>query len=100
MAADVERHWISVDISVKAGLLRCKIANSKSEFMLYDKDRTGSDISNVKRRLAVMYPENQELKMHDEGNFFVVSFLVKLNGYRKISVLSAESSLSSITQVS
>ena len=28
-----------------------------------------------------MYPDNYELKMHDEGNFFVVSLLVKLKGY-------------------
>ncbi|MEJ1242067.1 histidine kinase [Chryseolinea sp. T2] len=100
MAVEVERHWISVDISVKSGLLRCKVANSKSEFILYDRDRSGLDISNVKRRLAVMYPENHELKMHDEGDFFVVSLLVKLNGYRKISSWSSQSSLSSITQVS
>lgn len=96
MAGNVERHWISVDISVKAGVLRCKIANSKSEFVFYDKERCGADIQNVKKRLAVMYPDSHEMKMHDEVNFFVVSLLVKLNGFKKVSMLSTLSSLSNL----
>lgn len=100
MAREVERHWLSIDISLKGGLLRCKIANSKSELLVYDKGRNGNDVANVKRRLEVMYPDSYELKMHDEGNFFVVSFLLKLNGYRKVSAWSAESSLLTSTYVS
>lgn len=99
MVADVERHWLSIDISVKSGILRCKIANSKSEFYHYDKDHCGADVQNVKRRLHMMYPGCHELRMHDEGNFFVVSLLVKLSGYRKIVAWTPES-LSTLTHAS
>ena len=37
--------------------------------------RNGIGIHNVKKRLGFIYPHNHELKMHDEGNFFVVSLL-------------------------
>ncbi len=100
MAVDVERHWLSVDISLKAGLLRCKIANSKSESVSYDRDRCGEDVRNVKRRLAAMYPENHEIRFHDEGDFFVVSLLVELEGFRKPSSLPPDSSFSSLTYLS
>lgn len=91
---DVERSWLSVDISVKAGVLRCKIANCKNEFVFYDKDRCGADIRNVKRRLEFMYPDSHELKMHDEGNFFVVSLIIVLDGFHKTSTLSTMPSMS------
>ncbi len=74
----IEKPWLGVDISVKNDVLRCKIANSKNEFVAYNNNGIG--ISNVKKRLELLYPENYELKMSDEGNFFVASMVVKLNG--------------------
>lgn len=76
VAAGIEKSWISIDISVKSDTLRCKIANSKNEFLAYTKN--GAGISNVKKRLAITYPNRHELKVNDEGNFFVVSLLIKL----------------------
>lgn len=82
----VEKPWLSVDISVKADTLRCKIANSKNEFVPYHSNGNGIGIHNVKKRLQLMYPENHELKMHDEGHFFVISLLVRLAGFKRISL--------------
>ena len=65
-----------MDISVKNDLLRCKIANSKEEISSYTMDGIGID--NVKKRLSFIYPDNHELKINDETNFFVVSMLIKL----------------------
>lgn len=73
----IEKPWLGVDISVKHDVLRCKIANSKNEYVVYNNNGIG--ISNVKKRLEFIYPEKYELKMSDEGNFFVVSMVVKLN---------------------
>ena len=84
LSEQIERPWLSVDISVKSDILRCKIANSKNEFMPHHTNGNGIGIINVKKRLALMYPDNYELKMHDEENFFVVSLLVKLAGYTHI----------------
>jgi hypothetical protein len=84
VSEQLERPWLSVDISLKSDSLRCKIANSKNEFINHHTNGNGIGITNVKKRLALMYPNNHELKMHDEGVFFVVSLLVNLTGYTHI----------------
>ncbi len=81
MSEQIEKPWLSVDISVKSDILRCKITNSKNECKPYSMDGNGIGIENVKKRLAFMYPDNYKLEMHDEQNFFVVSLLVKLTGF-------------------
>ncbi|KAA9340352.1 sensor histidine kinase [Larkinella humicola] len=86
VSEQLEKPWLSIDISVKSDSLRCKIANSKNEFVPYHTNGNGIGITNVKKRLALMYPNNHELKMHDEGIFFVVSLLVKLTGYTPIQL--------------
>lgn len=76
-AEQIERSWLSVDISMKQDVLRCKIANSKNDYVAYRNNGIG--IANVKKRLEFIYPHSHELKLNDEGNFFVVSMLVKLS---------------------
>ena len=72
----VEKSWVAVDISVKKNKLYCKIANSKDGLTL--KSPTGPGIDNVKRRLDFIYPGKYDLKMNDEGDFFVVSLQIQL----------------------
>jgi two-component system, LytTR family, sensor histidine kinase AlgZ len=72
----IEKSWLSVDISVKQNTLLCKIANSKNEYVAYNNNGIG--INNVKKRLELIYPEKHELKISDEGDFFVVSMLINL----------------------
>lgn len=71
----VEKCWISVDITVRKEMLSFKIANSKNEYAPYNTQGIG--INNVKKRLELLYPGKHELKMNDEGNFFVVSMQLK-----------------------
>lgn len=81
----LEKPWLGVDMSVKKDVLRCKIANSKNEFVPSSKNGIG--IQNVKKRLEFLYPGKHELKMNDEGNFFVVSLLVELKIKENSSVI-------------
>ena len=74
----IDKPWLSIDISVKSDTLRCKIANSKNEFVSFRENGLG--IANVKKRLEFIYSGKHNLKLNDEGNFFVVSILVKLAG--------------------
>jgi LytS/YehU family sensor histidine kinase len=87
----IEKPWLSVDVSVKFDTLKCKIANSKNEYVPYSSNGIG--ISNVRKRLVLIYPENHELKMSDEGNFFVVSLLIKLSNKTKVSITKPSSLL-------
>ena len=83
----LEKPWLSIDISVKNDSLRCKIANSKNENTQFSKHGIG--IQNVKKRLAFLYPEKHELKMNDEGNFFVVSLLIDLKTRKTYPIASS-----------
>ena len=76
LSEQIEKPWLSVDIAVKQGMLRCKIANSKNEFV--PESEKGIGIDNVKKRLTFMYPGKHELKINDEGSFFVVSMMLVL----------------------
>jgi hypothetical protein len=77
----LEKSWLNLDISVKQNMMRCKIANSKNdsenfqELLLHPK---GIGVENVRKRLAYLYPGKHELKLSDEGDFFVVSLLLDL----------------------
>jgi LytS/YehU family sensor histidine kinase len=84
LAEQLEKPWLSVDISLKSDNLQCKIANSKNELITHNTNGNGIGITNVKKRLSLMYPNNHELKMHDEGIFFEVCLIVKLTGYTHV----------------
>lgn len=76
VSEQIEKPWLGVDISVQQGTLRCKIANSKNEYV--PESDKGIGIDNVKKRLAFIYPGKHELKINDEGSFFVVSMMLVL----------------------
>jgi sensor histidine kinase YesM len=76
-AEQLEKPWLSMDISVRQQMLRCKVVNSKNEMSLTGKNGIG--IENVRKRLAYLYPGKHDLKLSDEGNFFVVSLLLELD---------------------
>ena len=72
----LEKPWLSMDLSVKQNLLRCKIVNSKNENVSFSENGIG--ISNVKKRLEFLYPNMYELKIDNEPDFFVVSLMINL----------------------
>jgi LytS/YehU family sensor histidine kinase len=72
----ISKSWLSVDISLKRDNMLFKIANSKDTASQYKAMGTG--MKNVKTRLSLLYPGRHELKIHDEGNFFVVSLVIQL----------------------
>jgi hypothetical protein len=76
----LEKPWLSFDLVVKQNAMKCKVANSKNEFVPVSQQGIG--IENVRKRLAFLYQGKHELKVNDEGEFFVVSLLLELNSYR------------------
>ncbi|HEX6181076.1 MAG TPA: histidine kinase [Chitinophagaceae bacterium] len=80
----IDKPWLSIDLTIKSDSVRCKIVNSKNEFVPYRENGIG--ITNVKKRLEFIYPGKHELKLNDEGNFFVVSLLVKLPANTSTSI--------------
>lgn len=76
----LEKPWLSIDLSVKDHLLRFKIVNSKNESSPFK--QKGIGIENVQKRLAYLYEGKHQLNIDDEGDFFVVSLELELNGLR------------------
>jgi len=84
----IEKSWLSVDISVMHGTLKCKIANSKNEYVSLSPNGIG--ISNVKKRLEFIYPGKYDLKINDEGDFFVVSMMLMLANEQPVTIYTPE----------
>ncbi|HEX6180645.1 MAG TPA: histidine kinase [Chitinophagaceae bacterium] len=76
----LDKIWLSIDLTVHKYTLRCKIANSKNETVPF-RDK-GIGIQNVKKRLQLLYPGKHELKIADEGSFFVVALHLDLVNYK------------------
>ena len=76
ISEQIEKSWLSVDISVSDNNLKAKVANSKNEGFAHRPNGIG--IANVRKRLELIYPDNYELKFNDEGDFFVVSLMINL----------------------
>jgi len=72
----LDRPWMSFDISLKDNLLKCKVVNSKDE--LVPNSQSGVGIDNVKKRLEFLYHDKFDLKLADQGDFFVVSLTLEL----------------------
>ncbi|MFT3980421.1 MAG: histidine kinase [Ferruginibacter sp.] len=79
----IEKCWLSVDILVQENRLKAKIANSKNEYAVYGNNGIG--IANVKKRLEFIYPGHHELKLNDEGDFFVVTLMIHLTGHAAVA---------------
>jgi LytS/YehU family sensor histidine kinase len=76
ISGNIEKSWLSVDISVRKNRLFFKVVNSKNEFVHNGND--GAGLANVKKRLELLYPNRYELRMNDEGNFYVASLMLAM----------------------
>jgi LytS/YehU family sensor histidine kinase len=83
----LEKPWLNFSLVVKHNSLKCKVANSKNEFV--PAGNRGIGIENVKKRLQFLYPDKHELKINDEGDFFVVSLLLDLSNNKIGQVTSS-----------
>lgn len=72
----IDKCWVAVDMSINKGNVRCKIINSNSPSTT--QNSMGIDINNVKKRLEFQYPGKHELRINDEGDFYVVTMQVTL----------------------
>jgi sensor histidine kinase YesM len=69
--------WLTVDIRVREGELHFKVVNGKSGPI--QSNVSGTGLQNVRRRLAMLYPGNHELRISEDNDTFVVSLTLMLN---------------------
>lgn len=73
--------WINIDLSVKEDFLKFKISNSKPETLPDDAGNHFGNIglSNVRKRLEILYPEHHRLKIFDEEEMYAVILELELD---------------------
>lgn len=73
----LEQPWISLRISVEADWLKMKLVNGK-----IDSGTTaasGIGLTNVEKRLALLYPDRHELVVNNEAEVFIVNLKLLLD---------------------
>ncbi|WP_461081483.1 sensor histidine kinase [Spirosoma flavus] len=69
--------WIRIDIARRSGQFSVKIANSKDEqSAIQVSDLGGIGLSNVKKRLALIYPNAHDLTIIDEPHSYLISLTI------------------------
>ena len=77
VASSSKFSWIRIDISRQPGGFSAKIANSKDEQLLPVSDVGGIGLSNVKKRLVLLYPNAHELTIIDEPHSYLIRLTIK-----------------------
>ena len=75
MSDEVKDKWITINLNVTQEYLTFKVENAKSPGRIpgEEKDYTGGiGLTNVRRRLELLYPDQHELTILDEQHSYLV----------------------------
>jgi hypothetical protein len=75
----VDNSWINIQADVKENILNIKLMNSKPDHVPPDKVYPGIGLSNVRKRLELLYPGKYDLKVLPEADLFVVALKLELH---------------------
>jgi len=78
---ELERSWVSLELTIENQYLHLKIENSKSDTqeLVNNVEGEGIGLINVKRRLDLLYKDGYKLNVVDEDSFYLVILDIKLS---------------------
>ena len=77
--------WINLKIEVSGRELSLKLMNGKDAHQQDRQPKSGLGINNVRKRLALVYPDKHELEISNEPEVFVVNLRVDLTDEKPVA---------------
>jgi hypothetical protein len=74
----LDQPWINIQADLKENILNIKLMNSKPDYTGSESRHAGIGLSNVKKRLDLLYADKYDLKILPEANIFVVMLKLEL----------------------
>ena len=74
-----EKCWISLEIKVEENYYLIKLINGIPPEMIHQPNLYENGLTNVQKRLVLLYPNRHELKMNAEEEVFLVNLKIQLN---------------------
>ncbi|MBL0743145.1 sensor histidine kinase [Chryseolinea lacunae] len=78
----IDQAWVRVDIQLQENQLLLKVENSVASTPSAPQPFSGIGLQNVKKRLALIYPERHTLQILSEDETFLVVLKIELSGAR------------------
>jgi len=75
----LDQPWINVQADLKENILNFKLINSKPNHVESSRAHNGIGLSNVRKRLELLYPGKYDLKILPEADLFVVALKLELH---------------------
>src|SRR5258706_2926034 len=75
----LDQPWINVQADLKENVLNFKLINSKPNQIESSRPHNGIGLSNVRKRLDLLYPGKYDLKILPEADLFVVALKLELH---------------------
>jgi LytS/YehU family sensor histidine kinase len=75
----MEQAWISMDLRIAGAQLKFKLINGKQPEAAPGTSSAHLGLLNVKRRLAILYPNAHELRITEDSDSFVVALQLQLD---------------------
>ncbi|RIA09702.1 histidine kinase [Flavobacteriaceae bacterium MAR_2010_72] len=75
----IDNPWINIKSELQGTTFSIKLMNGKKNMIASDKYRKGTGIENVRRRLALLYPNKHALEVKDDVDVFIVNLNIELD---------------------
>ena len=75
----IENPWINIKSELHDHVFTIKLMNGKKNRIPLSKQRNGTGIENVRRRLDLIYPNKHTLEIKDEIDVFIIDLVIELD---------------------
>lgn len=75
----IDQPWISLSVTIDKKMMKLKVVNGKASSPAPTVATSGIGISNVRKRLQLIYPDKHLLEITDEEDVFIVNLKIELD---------------------